>query len=227
MTTGPSLPLGPLVGPGMRRSVRELLGARDLLAPECAKLLEVVKARCPDLLPVAPLPAGTVGPEVDLNPDELQQLVSVAAVSAGGAPAGARSDTVVWTLGGSELFVIIAKVQVRVDSGVIVVVIPVSCDQFPEAAIEVGFAVGDDSRPAGLLAVTEDRPRGPAGVVDLWGDALTGFAWQVLLSVTTGVAGATGQDVDRAPLVPVAITASPNGLRVLPMARHTFDRVVG
>jgi hypothetical protein len=133
---------------------------------------------------------------------------------------------VVWSLGGSELIVIVAKVQVRVDRGIVVLVIPVSCDQIPGAAIEVGFAVGDDSRPAGLLAVTEDRPRGPAAVVDLWGDALTGYAWQVMLSVTTGLAGATGEDDDRAPLVPAAITASPDGLRVLTMARHTFDRVV-
>ena len=209
----------------MRRAVRELLGARNELGAECAKLLEVVRQRCPELLPADPLPPGTVGPEVDLNPDEVQKLVTVAAGSAAGVPPGARSDTVVWTLGGSELLVIVAKVQVRIDRGVIVVVIPVSCDQTPEAAIEVGFAVGDDSRPAGMLAVAEDRPRGPAAVVDLWGDALTGLAWQVVLSVTTGVAHATGEDVDRAPLVPAAITASPNGLRVLTMARHTFDRV--
>lgn len=215
-----------MAGLGLHRSVRELLGARNELGAECAKLLEVVRQRCPDLLPAAPLPAGTVGPEVDLNPDEVQKLVTVAAASAAGVPASGQSDTVVWTLGGSELLVIVAKVQVRVDRGVVVVVIPVSCDQIPAAAIEVGFAVGDDSRPAGMLAVAEDRPRGPAGVVDLWGDALTGFAWQVVLSVTTGVASATGEDVDRAPLVPAAITASRNGLRVLTMARHTFDRIV-
>jgi hypothetical protein len=226
LSTGGPGAAGPRVGPAQRRSVRELLGARDELGAECAKLLEVVRARCPGLLPADPLPAGTVGPEVDLNPDELQRLVSVAAASAAGIPAGTRSDTVVWTLGGSELLVIVAKVQVRLDRGIILVIIPVSCDQISGAEIEVGFAVGDDSRPAGMLAVTEDRPRGPAGIVDLWGDALTGFAWQVMLSVTTGLAGATGEDVDRAPLVPVAITASPNGLRVLTMARHTFDRVV-
>lgn len=220
------MPVGPLVGPGMRRSVRELLGARDDLGAECARLLQVVKQRCPGLLPAAPLPAGTVGPEVALNPDELQRLVSVAAASAAGVPAGTRSDTVVWSLGGSELIVIVAKVQVRVDRGIVVVAIPVSCDQIRGAAIEVGFAVGDDSRPAGMLAVTEDRPRGPAAIVDIWGDALTGFAWQIMLSVTTGLANATGEDDDRAPLVPVAITASPSGLRVLTMARHTFDRVV-
>jgi hypothetical protein len=226
LTPGRALPDGPLVGPGVRRYVRELLGARDDVGAECARILEVVKQRCPGLLPAAPLPAGTVGPEVDLNPDELQRLVTVAAASAAGAPAGTGSGTVVWSLGGSELIVIVAKVQVRVDRGIVVVVIPVSCDQIRGAAIEVGFAVGDDSRPAGMLAVTEDRPRGPAAVVDIWGDALTGFAWQVMLSVTTGLANATGEDVDRAPLVPVAITASPNGLRVLTMARHTFDRVV-
>jgi hypothetical protein len=226
LTTGSAGAGRPLVGPALRRSVRELLGARDDLGAECVRLLEVVRARCPGLLPADPLPAGTVGPEVDLNPDELQRLVSVAAASAAGIPAGTRSDTVVWTLGGSELLVIVAKVQVRLDRGIVVVIIPVSCDQTPGAEIEVGFAVGDDSRPAGMLAVTEERPRGPAAVVEIWGEALTGFAWQIMLSVTTGLAGATGEDVDRAPLVPVAVTASPNGLRVQTMARHTFDRVV-
>ena len=189
---------------------------------ECARLLKLVKDRCPGLLPADPLPAGTVGPEIDVNPEELQRLAIVAATSADGV----RTDTVVWTEGSSELLVIVAKVLVRVDQGVVLVTIPVSCNQVPHADIDVGFAVGDDERQAGLLATTEDRPRGPRAVVDIWGEALTAFAWQIVLSVTSGIAGATGEDADRAPLVPAALTASPNGLRVLTMARHTFDRVV-
>jgi hypothetical protein len=217
---------GPFAGPALRHSVGELLGRRDPVNQECARLLKLVKDRCPGLLPADPLPAGTVGPEIDVNPDELQRLATVAATSAAGVPDGAGTDTVVWTHGGSELLVIIAKVRVRVDEGVVLVTIPVSCDQVPQADIDVGFAVGDDKRPAGLLAATEDRPRGPRAVVDVWGEALTAFAWQILLSVTSGVAGATGEDADQAPLVPAALTASPNGLRVLTMARQTFDRVV-
>jgi hypothetical protein len=218
--------VGPFLGPALRRSAAEVLGRRDPVSEECARLLEVVKRRCPGLLPADPLPAGAVGPEIDLTPDELQQLATVAATSAAGVPGGAPADTVVWTHGGSELLVIVAKVRVRVDKGLVLVSIPVSCDQVPDARIDVGFAVGDDERPAGMLAVTEDRPRGPRAVVDVWGDALTAFAWQIVLSLTSGVAGATGEDADRAPLLPAALTASPNGLRILTMARHTFDRVI-
>ena len=210
-------------GPSIQQFAGELLAARNQLSEECLRMLKVVQQRCPGLLPTQPLPPGTPGTEIPLNPDEVQKLVTVAAATAAGAAEGA--DTVVWTAGGSELLVIVAKVFVRLGRGFVVVTIPVSCDQVQGAQIEVGFAVGDESRPAGLLAVTEDRPRGPAAVVDIWGDALTAYAWQVVCTVTGGVAGAAGEDQDGAPLIPVALSASPDGLRVLPMARHPFDRI--
>ena len=210
----------------LNSAVRKLLAGRDEVSEECARLLEQIKLRCPDLLPAAPLDAGTVGPEIPLNPDELQKLASVAVVSAAGLPTGTRADQVVWSQGGNELLVLLAKVQVRLSDGIALVLIPASCDEEREALVTVAFAVGDDRRPAGLLAATENRPRGPGAVVDLWGDALTAFAWRVLLLVSTGVAGHVGQDVDGAPLVPAGLTANGNGLRILTMARHTFDRVV-
>ena len=76
-----------------------------------------------------------------------------------------------------------------------------------------------------MLVATEDRPRGPAIIVDAWGDALVAFAWDVLLTVATAVADASGNDTDGAGLIPAALTASPDGLRVLTMSRHAFDRI--
>jgi hypothetical protein len=214
------------VRPGrMRGAVGELLAGRDHVSDECARLLKQLQTRCPGLLPGKPLQAGAVGPEIKLSRDEVQRLVSVAVGRAAGLPAGTGAAQVVWSQGGNELLVLIAKVAVHLDHGIARVDIPVSCDQAPDGHVTVAFAVGDDRRPAGMLAVTEDRPRGPRVVVDVWGEALIAFAWQVLLTVCTGVAGGVGDDVDGAPLIPAGLAASGDGLRILTMARHTFDRV--
>lgn len=214
-------------GPGrMRGAVGELLAGRDRVSDECARLLKQLQTRCPGVLPDKPLEPGAVGPEIPLSHDELQKLASVAVVTAAGLPTGTDAGQVVWSQGGNELLVILAKVAVHVDHGIALVDIPVSCDQEADGHITVAFAVGDDHRPAGMLAVTEDRPRGPRVVVDVWGESLTAFAWQVLLTVSTAVAGSAGEDVDGAPLIPVGLAATGEGLRILTMARHAFDRAV-
>jgi hypothetical protein len=209
-----------------RGPVGELLAGSDPVNAECARMLETIRNRCPGLLPADALKPGTVGPEIFLKPDEFQRLASVAAPAAAGLPAGLQAETVVWSQAGNELLVILAKVRVRTDEGIVVVVVPVHCDQVPEAEVIVAFAVGEDRRPAGLIAAAEDRPRGPTVVVDLWGEALTAFAWQVLLTTAAGVAGGAGTDTDGAPLIPAGLKASRDGLRILTMSRHPFDRAV-
>jgi hypothetical protein len=173
--------------------------------------------RCPDLLPPDPLKPGTVGPEIPLTKNDLQRLVLEAAKRG-------KAGEVVWTQGESELVVTVGKVAVALDRGLVTLSIPVSCDQTGGALIVVPFAVGDDAHPAGMLVATEERPRGPATIVDAWGDALVAFAWNVLLTAWTALADATGTDEDGAGLIPAALTASPDGLRVLTMSRHAFDR---
>jgi hypothetical protein len=136
-----------------------------------------------------------------------------------------RRGSIVWTHGDNELQVHLAKVQVEVSPGLMLVSIPVHCEETGSARIDVPFAVGDDKRPAGMFAATELRPRGPAIITVPWSDALIAFAWQVLLSVTTGIAEGAGRDTDGAGLIPAAISTSSAGLTVLTQARHTFDRV--
>lgn len=169
-----------------------------------------------------PLQPGEVGPEVPVGLRSLRGLVLLAAPGA----VGARADTsaVVWRAAGNELLVRFGRTEVRLDEGIVVLQVPVHCDEVTESTVTVAFAVGERRRPAGLLAITEERPRGAALVVEVWGDALTAFAWQVVLSVVAGVAAGAGVDTDGAPLIPAGLSASADELRVLTMARHPFDR---
>ena len=184
---------------------------------ECRRLLQQLRKRCPDLLPPDPLPSGSVGAEIPLTRADVQRLVLAAAQQGAG-------KEVVWTNGDSELVVTVGKVTVALDRGLVTVSIPVRCDQMTGAVVAVPFAVGDVDHPAGMIVAAEERPRGPALIVDAWGEALVAFAWKVLLTVATAVAEASGNDEDGAGLIPAALTASPDALRVLTMSRHAFDR---
>jgi hypothetical protein len=45
-----------------------------------------------------------------------------------------------------------------------------------------------------------------------------------VLEVVSGIAGEAGRDIDGSRLVPIGLAASVDGLFIVPMARHTFDR---
>jgi hypothetical protein len=192
----------------------------DLLA----RLMALLRRLLAGLGAAAPLPAGTVGPEIPIDPGSFTRLFVSAATQAGGAAAGS-TGTVVWQLGGHELEVAVGQVQVKLDDGLIAVSIPVSCDQVKAAVVQVPFAIGSKTAPAGLIAATEQTPRGPDMIVRVWGEALVAFAWQTLLTVLTRIAGRAGVDADGAGLIPAAINAGTDGVRILTQARQTFDRV--
>ena len=134
---------------------------------------------------------------------------------------------VVWTDGASALAVEVAKVAVETGHGEVDLRGAGALrPAFPAAGRGPGLVHGrHPERPTGLLAATARRPAGPRIVVDRWGEALTALCWRALLDAVAGVAAATGRDRDGSPLVVTALTATPDGLRVLPQARHPFDRV--
>ena len=209
-------------------------GAR--LDDACLKLVEVVRQRCPGLLPGGPLKPGTPAGVVPIVTKSLAQLAVAAArtaaeVASSTGPVRGGDVTpsaVIWGEGADELLVQLSEIDLRVATGLVLVTIPVACDQLPDGrdVVTVPFAVGSPDRPAGLFAATERQPRGPAAVVARWGEALVALAWQALLDLTAGVAASSGVDMDGAPLVPAAVAATPDGLAVLPQARHPFDRVL-
>lgn len=204
-----------------KRVAPRRIPSRRAAAPvteECRRLLALLRQRCPGLVPPDPLNHGSVGPELTLKREEVSRLVTAAALDGG-------PTAVVWARDDSELIVHVGKVSVQLGAGLVLVTIPVQCTEARTALVQVPFAVGDDKRPAGLLVATEERPRGPAAVVDVWGDALAAFAWKALLAMAAGVSAAAGTDESGAGLIPAALTANADVLRVQTMARFAFDRV--
>ena len=80
---------------------------------------------------------------------------------------------------------------------------------------------------AGLVAVTESLPRGPAVLADRWGDAVVAAAWRALLDTAHALALQAGVDTSGARLIPGAISSDGKTLSVVPQARHAIDAVTG
>jgi hypothetical protein len=205
--------------PGADRSLPPAFDNARSLAVLVSELLRSINAEATSSpAPTKPLPAGTVGSAVPIPLQLLQQLYTAAAVQG-------NQGSLIWMQDGSELMVITGKITVALDDGLVMVAIPVMCDQTQASSVEVTFATGSTAQPAGMVVAAEQRPQGNPLIVDVWGEALTAFAWRLLLSVTTHVAAQSGIDEDGAGLVPIALVATKDAMSVLPIARHTFDRV--
>lgn len=193
---------------------------------QCRQLLETLRKHCPDLAPPGPpSKPGQPADVVHIDGRTVEVLVRAAATGAAGLPIGDDGAAgVLWVDGPSSLWIDVARTTSKVTSGVIAITVPVRCDQTGNTLVHMTFAVGTVDRPLGLVAATENRPRGPREVVDIWGDALIAFGWQVVLDIAAGTAAHAGDDLDGAPLIPAALAASGDGLAVLPQARHAFDR---
>ena len=195
---------------------------REPVDEECRRLLAALRERCPDLLTDHEYRAGEPGPEIPVDRERGGTLFRLVARRLAGLSEGA--GVVVWTRHGTELAVLVDQVRVFTADGAAAVDLPVRCDQTKDATVRVRFALGSDRRPAGMVATTDERPFGPAEIVDGWGEALTAYAWQILVHSTASLADAAGRDADGAGLVPVGVRATREGLTVATIARHTFDR---
>jgi hypothetical protein len=195
---------------------------------ECQRLLAQLRKQCPELFPAQPLPPGKAGPPLPVSSTDLPALARAAIRAASGLPpapaaGGPPVGGVTWVDGDRELYVAVDQVDVKLAPGAISVTIPVRCDQAGAAEADVSFAIGLPDRPLGLVAAAEDRPRGPAAVIDVWGGALIALAWQCLLDVASGVSAASGSDTAGTPLIASALHSDGKTLSVTPQARFAFD----
>lgn len=200
----------------------------DTIAPEFTRFVAAQRRanRMPPE-PAAAMAAGEIFEPVLIEGKQALELFRVAAKRATGMFRPTKRTEVVWVNGDSELAVNLADPQVQFAEGLIRVMLPVRCDQTGNAMIEVVFAVGSAEQPAGLYAATHRRPIGPELIVSAWGDALVAFAWQSILGLISGLAGALGKDNRGNVLVPVELVASERGLQIVPMARHRFAGSTG
>lgn len=191
----------------------------ESVAPEFARFVAAERPPGPAPTPTA---EGQIGKVVSVRTEEAQRLLGVAARRAAGFYRPTKRTEVVWVDGDSELAVSLTRVNLEVGKGSVSIGLIVRCDQTGEAEVRVDFACGAPDRPAGLYAAALRRPRGPEVIVAAWGDALVAFAWQCLLGLVSGLANATGKDHRGNLMVPVEMVATPQGLQIVPMARHRF-----
>ena len=169
-----------------------------------------------------PTAEGEVSKPLRIDAGQATQLMTVAARRAFGLYRPSKRNEAVWVDGESELAVNFSQMKLGLADGLMNVVIPVRCDQTGEASVEVTFACGTADAPAGLYAAAPRRPHGLELIVATWGDALVAVAWQCVLGMVTGVAGASGKDQRGNVLVPVEMIVSAKGITIVPMARHRF-----
>jgi hypothetical protein len=168
------------------------------------------------------LPPGALGTVLVVSEDELVGLVRQA--FAQGDDSGIPF---VWQDLDSELAVLVGGIRVALREGLLLVGIPVRCDQTAAdgAQLVVPVALGTPDEPAGLVGTAETLARGEnALVVARWGETAVAATWLAFLDVCREVAGRAGEDDDCQPMLPGAVWAMAGVLGVVPQARHAIDR---
>jgi hypothetical protein len=205
--------------------VRNSAGAalHPVVNAECLKMLEVIRERCPGVLPAAPVPPGQVAAVLPVDQAQLRTLLTVSAAVALGAPMTAdKPAPVVWTDGSAELLVDPSGVTLDTGDGIARIRVPVRCNETGPVTVTVTFAVGSTNRPAGFVAATHSRPDGPEVIVARWGEAIVALAWHSLITASAGLAGVSGADADGQPFVPAGIQATPQGIAIHTMPRPAY-----
>jgi hypothetical protein len=108
---------------------------------------------------------------------------------------------VIWVDAGDEVLVHLDSVSARVLNRNLLVSADLETDQTGRSPLVVVFATGAAGDPAGLVAVTDELPRGNPILAARWGPILRSAVWAGLLGMATDFAS-------KYKLAPRAITAT-------------------
>lgn len=209
---------------GLRSLASDVVAGARQLDPACAEAIAALRKRCPEAFVNGTLKPGEAGTPLVVPSENSSALIRAAFADAANGGVGQQSDAVVWRDGQDELIVFASGIRVILRTGLVLVGVPVYCDQTGRAEVTIVFAVGGSDAPTGLVMATETTPRGPDVIVSRWGDQLTAVGYDALLRVAAGVTSAIGADVMDEPLIPAALEAGPDGLRITPQARYRIGR---
>jgi hypothetical protein len=174
--------------------------------------------------PIAP---GRLGKPFMLGLGEVRGRLTPALVVAAGLDRS-RTPTppppVLWDDGVNRLLVHLAEAEVELGDGVIDVALAVECDETRVERVVCTFVTSSPKRPAGFAWASESKPRGPAIIVDLWGEALVALCWRALIEIVRGGASASGIDTFDRPLIASTVAATPDGFLVVPQAANRYMR---
>ena len=174
------------------------------------------------------LRAGRAAEAITLDPEHLTVLVRRHLVTATGLDPATIDDALppmLWDDGTSRLVVHLADTAVRCGDGLVDVTLNVECDQTGVVQVVATFVTASPNRPGGFVWATQDAPRGPQPVVQVWGDALVALGWRVLVEVAAEVAGTVGVDQWGRGAIAATVVASREGLTVRPTAAPRFMKV--
>ena len=171
--------------------------------------------------PGAPGPIGPPGPPGPAGlppaiPDTLDEtalgaLLSVRLVGTpadGSAPGATTAASVVWVDQGDAVLVHLDSVAVRFVGQTVLVSIDLESDQTGRTPMVTAFALGADATTgAGLVAVTEEYPRGNAMLAARWGAVVRNAAWSALLQLANDHA-------DERNLTPAGLTVAAGALHL-------------
>jgi hypothetical protein len=106
--------------------------------------------------------------------------------SDGSRPASSAppDDGVVWVDAGDEVLVHLSAAQVRILDGTLLVSIDLETDQTGRTPLTVALALGSATDPAGLVAVTDEFPRGNGQLAARWGPSIQAAVWSSLLGLS-------------------------------------------
>ena len=101
----------------------------------------------------------------------------------GSTPPSSAPAKVVWVQKGDEVLVHLDSMQIRIADNTLLVSIDLETDQSGRTPLVVPFALGTSGDLAGLIAVTDDIPRGNGLLAARWGKAVQSAAWSSLLAL--------------------------------------------
>jgi hypothetical protein len=139
--------------------------------------------------PSCPPPLHCPPPAVPDKFDEAT-LASTLSVRLAGAPANGAlpsappGDKVIWVDAGDEVLVHLDSLQTRMLDGTLLVSVDLETDQTGRSPLIAAFALtSDPNDPAGLVATTDEYPRGHGELAARWGRTLQSSLWASLLSI--------------------------------------------
>jgi len=124
-------------------------------------------------------------------PDQLDEAaltnhltIRLAGTPADGSTTSAqRATKVIWVDHGDEVLVHLDSLKTRIMDGNVLISVDMETDQTGRTPLVVSFAVGGIDDPAGLVATTDEFPRGNGTLAARWGRALQAAAWASMLAI--------------------------------------------
>ena len=102
-----------------------------------------------------------------------------------------RAGRVVWTDRGDDVLVYLDSIRTKVLDRMLYVSIDLESDQTGRTPLICVFALGSPNDPAGMVAVSDELPRGNGLLASRWGESVQTAVWSALLGTLSDFAKAS------------------------------------